>query len=484
MESLRSGHRRRQSLAGTSDPEETEFERIKTMASNYWRVVCGDEFPERVPLKVEDWKGLARTEEVFLPGNTRSKRDDISDQLEEGIAGLNRMAPNEWVANLKSAYDYCVDAVILEAGVLPEADVSVWSASTVEHMSESVSYVLARTSCAVAIKCVDECDASLKERIKELEKSGVRDVESAKSKLNECRQTLRTTGGRLGLDRNESAVRGVFDATVHLLVQRWYAARDGAVIELYKFAMSELNAGIRRSLEQIRESVDAVFEPERGVEPSEVLGWPTGIDQIPVQYLPSNIELPLESEGEWKALLEDLCRQACTSLRKEELPMDAARILLVEGDDTARVSPFVAVNPAGPRWRLGHGGVSFFSDADSADVSDRVQSWMYDNFSDPLREGFDDYLTDGRGHVVGGVPVNYAARRTRFKKRLDEAVSLAQPLVEVDRALCDRVYNDDNAVGLVVDVECSQLPFGVNHECLADAKAVFANTSATKQRDS
>ena len=71
------------------------------MASNYWRVVCGDEFPEQVPLEVEDWKGLARTEEVFLPGNTRSKRDEISDQLEGSIAGLNRMAPNEWVANLK-----------------------------------------------------------------------------------------------------------------------------------------------------------------------------------------------------------------------------------------------------------------------------------------------------------------------------------------------------------------------------------------------
>ena len=468
MESLRSGHRRR------LDPEETESERIETMAVNYWRVVYGDEFPERVPLEVEDWKGLARTEEVFLPGNTRSKRDDISAQLEEGIASSKRMAPEEWVANLKSAYDYCIDDVILEAGALPEAKVSDWSASTVEHMSESVSYVLARASCAVAVKCVDECDGFLKERITELEKSGARDVESAEAELNKRRQTLRTTGGRLGLDRNESAVRGVFDATVDLLVQRWYAARDGVVIELYKFAMSELNAGIRRSLEQIRESVDAVFEPERGVEPSEVLGWPTGIDQIPVQYLPSNIELPLESEGEWKALLEGLCRQACTSLRKDELPMDAARILLVEGDDTARVSPFVAVNPAGPRWSLGDGVVSFFSDADSASVSDRVQSWMYDNFSDPLREGFDDYLTDGRGHVVGGVPVNYAARRTRFKKRLDEAVSLAQPLVEVDRTLCDRVYSDGNAVGLVVDVECSQLPFGVNHECLADAQAVFA----------
>ena len=495
MESLKSGHRRRQ------DPEEAEAERIETMALNYWRVVYGDEFPERVPLEVEDWKGLARTEEVFLPGNTRS-RDDIIGKLEGSIAGAKRMAPEElvanlksaydhcvdgsiagskrmapeeWVANLKSAYDHCVDDVISEAEDLPSAKVSDWSASTVEHMSKSVSYVLARTSCAVAIKCVDECDTFLEAGIKELEKSGARDVESAEAELNKRRQTLRMSRGILGLHRNKSAVKGVFDATVELLVQRWYAARHGVVIELYKFAISELNAGIRQSLEQIRESVDAVFEPKRGVEPSEVLGWPKGIDQIPVQYLPSNIELPLESEDEWNALLGDLCRRhACTSLRKEELPMDAARILLVEGDDTARVSPFVAADPAGPRWRPGDGGVSFFSGADSAGVSDRVQSWMYDNFSDPLREGFDDYLTDGRGHVVGGVPVNYAARRTRFKKRLDEAVSLAQPLVEVDEALCGLVYSDSNAVGLVVDVECSQLPFGVNHECLVDAKAVFA----------
>lgn len=469
IETLKNGDRR-PSLAGTSDAEDTESEQIKKMAEDYWRVIYGDEFPERVQLEEANWVGLASTEVVFLSGSTRTKRDEISNELESYIAGSRRMDAEDWLANLKAAYDYCVDGVKLKAENLPEENLRDWTASTVDHMSKTVSYVLARSSCAVAIQCINECDDFLRYRQDELNSAGVRDVETAEAKLNECRQRLRTTRGKLALDRHDSVVRNVFDATVELLVQEWYSARDSAVIGLYDLVLSELNAALLQSLEQVRRSVESVFEREPGSEPSEVLGWPAGIDEIPVQYRPSKIELPLELHTEWKSLLEDLCRQARTSSRQEELPMDAARILLVEGDETARVPPLIAVNPAGQGWRLGH-GVEFSADAESAGVSDRVQSWLYDNFGEPLREGINAYLTPGRGHAGGASQIDYASRKSRFQECLNKAVNLAYPLMEVDENLCGLVYGGN--AGLAVEIMCSPLPFSVNSPSLADARTIF-----------
>ena len=469
IESLNSGHRR-QNL------DKIDADQIKIMADNYWRVIYGDEFPERVELDRQDWVGLASTEEIFRPATGDSKLNQISAQLEQSIPGLNKMAPTEWVANLNSAYQYCVDSVISDGANLPGADVIDWSKKTEAHMSRTVSYVLARSSCDVAIKCLNECDEFLKYHINELKITAAQNVENRESKLNECRQTLRTTTGRLGLDRNETAVSGVFKATAKLLLHEWYAARVGAIIALYEKAMNELNVGVRQSLQQINGSVDAVFAAKGGVKSSEVLSWPNRINQVPKQYLPSNIELPLESESEWRTLLEDLCRQTCTSTREHELPMDAARILLVEGDETEGISPFIAVNPGEPRWRPGHGVVSFVSDAKSPSISDRVQSWMYDNdtFRSALTEGIGKYLTPGEAHVVAGVAVDFASRTRRFQDRLDEAVSLAHPLVDVDRALCDLIYGgNNNAPGLVYDVECSQLPFRLGDPGLVAAQEVF-----------
>ena len=472
VEALKDGHDFRRNLSSASDLEETESKRVERIAYTYWRVIFGDEFPERVELEVKDWKGLALAEDVFLPGNNRQLRDDISAQLEDYIAGWNRMAPDAWVASLKSAYDSCVSNIVADAENVPDSDVHEWAASTMEHMSKAVSYVLARTSCAVVIRCIKECDTYLRDRVNDLKMSGQRDVASAEAVLNENRQRLKSTRGRIVLDRNDSAVRGAFDATVNMLVQGWYSAREGAVSEIYKLAVDELNASLRQLLYQAEKSVAAAFERRGGEEPSEVEKWPRGVDHIPEQYLPSSIELPLEGEDEWKALLQSLCKDTCTSLRQHELPVDAARIMLVEGDDTARVRPLIAVDPEGPAWRPGHGLVSFICDADSVSVSDRVQAWMNsEEFGAAVREGIRTYLEPGRGHETGGIRVDYASRRKRFRDRLEEAIGLAQPLVEIDETLCGLVYG--GGPGLVVDVECSQLPFGVNDPWLADAQAVF-----------
>lgn len=473
MEKMLHGHNVHSNLLPDPDKKLTEAKRVEKIAVDYWRVIYGDEYPELQELDSLEWKGLANAEHTFLPVSSKGIRTDITKQLDDHIVGSTKMTPGDWVTSLTSAYDTCLESVRGDAQTIPPSEQRQWAAETTRQVATSTSYVLAKTSIDVTVQCLEECVRYLESRIAFLQENGVDAVNKAESTLNECRQKLQETRGRISLERSDSSVIRAVDSTVDLLVQEWYLEREKEISKLYKLAVSEVLVKMQQILQNAQRSISDAFRPGE-TRQQEVGKWPKNTSNIPPQYCPSAIELPLESDKEWKELFDDLCKDAIRPATEGQLPIDAARILLVAGDKKHNpngIGPFVSVDADKP-WSPGYGAASFLCGAKSNDISERVASWMQTgHFDEVVREGIADYLTPDRGFESSRTAVNYELRRQHFRQLFEKAIKSAQPLVEIDQDLAGIIYRGPRKV--TVDIECSALPFGESDSWLDDIKKVF-----------
>ena len=468
LDTIVNGHLRVIHTLDTDDALK-EGELIEAIAARYSPVIYGDEYPVGDRLPDRDLSGIATTSGRFLTKSDEEISGKIRDDL-DGILTDSKMSARDWLVSLKTAHDYCVDLVTREARSISSEDRRDWGEQITRDACRTVSYVIAESSLAVAIECLTKLISHVKEDMEQMKDETLRRIETAEESWNSARNTLGGRG-RGALDRDSSEVSAARKASVELLLQEWHSARQEAVFKLVGFALRGVFANIKEVLNQGRKTAtNALFSDEARF-------WPTGIDSIPKHYLPSAIELPLESENEWRKLLEGLCEAACGAAARHGTPLTSASWGLIAGDVFQEYDSPVAASLVMPEsgesdWNPGERVPQFRCDTKIDSIKARVESWMStDTFTRVLREGIRSYLSPD-DEYDRDASVNYEARRTSFREKFARAVDIAQPLIEIDRDLEALVYDDEHR-GVKVNVDCSPLPLDATHPSVSDAEGLL-----------
>lgn len=476
LDAILKGHERADQLP-PSDEKWTEFDRVDKIAEKYWPVFYGSVDVAGEALGDDAVTGLAATDRQFM--RPAGKEDWVVDRFERYVENA-KMAPREWLYALETAYSHCLKEVQEDARVTTERERARWGSAVVAHAAGAASDVIGETSIAVALRCIQHLDARLRENADWSHGDASEQVDVAQEARAKALGQLREARGKVRLDRNSSAVASAFETSVDLLLQEWDFVRGEVVADLVEEAVEGVYGSLRQVLEQANKAARHARDDE------EARGWPEGLDSIPKQYLPTSIELPLESHSEWGALLRDLCSDARRPTTASRHPVAAARTLLIAGDVDAEQSdtgaePLVVVDPDREEWIPGRGVASFVCKTSLKDVRLRVESWMGEGrFAGVVREGIGSYLTPDESHE--STNIDYKERLDAFKHRLTEATTLAQPLVEIDTNLHSLVYRGrGDKKGVPVDLTCSSLPFDTKHEAFEAAEKVLG--SDLKLRD-
>ena len=476
LHTIVNGHLR---VIHTLDTEDSlkEADRIDAIAERYWPVIYGDEYPVGEDLLYRDLSGIAATAGRFFTKSDEEIKGEIRADL-DGRCPDARMSGRDWLASLQTAHDYCLDSVRREARSLSSEDRRDWGEQITRDACRTVSYVIAESSLAVAIKCLTKLISHVKEDMIQMKDETC--IEDAEESWNSAKNTpgLR---GRGALDRDSSEVSKALNASVELLLQEWHSARQKAVFRLVGFALKGVFAKIKTTLTQARRTATQALMSD------EAILWPTDIDSIPVRYLPSTIELPLESEDEWRQLLEGLCDAACSAAVRRGTALTSASWSLIAGDvfqeyDSPVLTPLVMPESGAWDWSPGEHVTQYRCDTPIDSIRARVESWMStDSFTRVIREGIRSYLSpdDEYDHDAR---VNYEARRASFREQFARAVEIAQPLIEIDHRL-ERIVYDDEHRGVRVNIECAPLPLDATHPSVSDAGEVLGRPVRLRDGD-
>ena len=476
LDTIVNGHLRVIHTLDTDDPLK-EAERIDAIAERYWPVIYGDEYPVGDRLPDRDLSGIAATAGRFFTKSDEEISGKIRDDLDEVLTDL-RMSGHDWLASLQTAHDYCLDSVRQEARSISSEDRRDWGEQVTRDACRTVSYVIAESSLAVAMKCLTKLISHVKGEMAGMKEETQGRIDTAEESWNDARNTLGNRGSG-GLDRDSGEVSGALQASVDLLLQEWHSARQEAVFKLVGFALGGVFANIGKVLKQAGKTATKALVSD------EAKLWPTDIASIPERYRPSTIELPLESENEWRQLLEGLCEAACSAAVRRSTSLASASWSLIAGDvfqedDGPVLTPLVIPESNTWDWSPGEHVPKYRCDMQIDSIRDRVESWMSTGtFTRVIREGIRSYLSpdDEYDRDAG---VNYDARCTSFREQFKRAVDIAQPLIDIDDHLEQIVYDDQHR-GVRVNVECSPLPLDATHPSVSDATELLGR--AVRLRD-
>ena len=469
LEGVRRGHLRADQLP-PSDEALTQSERVDKIAEKYWRVLYGAVSMSGEILEGDDVGGLAATNCVFTLHDGDETRETIADQLRSCLEADIKKLPVEWLTSLEMAYGDCLVEVEEHARTVSERARARWATAVTKFAAASASRVVGETSLEVAIGCIQHLQVRVRQAVRELQADASVQADLARQERARTLGDLRMARDKVKLDHSSNLVARAFEASVESLLQEWSFLRSRVIDDLVETALDEVYGSLQRVLLQALHGADAVLESE------DAIGCPTSLDNIPDRYLPTGIELPLESHNEWGPLLQDLCSDAPRPTERGD-PVSAARTLLIAGDmdgaqDDTAAKPLVAVDPDRPEWFPGSGLAAFTCDMSFEAVGQRVEAWMGTaRFGTVLREGIRSYLTpESPSQRTTADPEE---RCETFKRRLLEAASLAKPLVEIDDNLHSLVYGETRGEpsGLV----CSPLPLEAWHPSCAVAERILGS---------
>ena len=262
-------------------------------------------------------------------------------------------------------------------------------------------------------------------------------------------------------------VRAAADSIAKGVAYLWQSKRLEQAADTMDAAGEQVFGAIRRAVQA------AIQEVGHALDEDTVKSWPDGVNDIAGRYLPSTVELPLESHEAWPDLLEDLCAEASVNgVAYGTRSTDALRYRLIAGDSD--MAPLVQAGRH-HRWQPGqHADVQFH--ASEGDIAERVHEWTRRSgakFNQTVSEGLRSYLAEA-DPLTGQRRIDHPRRMEVFREQLGNAKQAADPLVRIDMNLYAITNGSPLEPFLTV---CSQFPFGVDHPAEEAARTLVGDVS-------
>ena len=454
LESLSAGHLRLSPLAELS-PHDTEQEQIQKLGRYYAeRIHRGQTVNSGTP------KGCASAAESFAPSETvRTVRDGAMDELR---FPAQQASGELWEEQLRTRGGRLADKWTEEAEARQDSE---WCQAMLDATCGATSEVVALSSLSVAAAALKHVAETINPaEINQVRDEAKRALRAYRSHVTEGLETLRTADEVSG-DSHE--VRSAADRVARGVAYLWRSKRLERAADTMEAAGEQVFGAVRRAIQAANQQVGNALG-EDGVK-----AWPAAVDDIAGRYLPSTVELPLESHDEWPDLLARLCTEAdLDGVPYGNLETDSLRYRLIAGD--SEMMPLVQAGRH-HRWQPGqHADVRCH--ASEGDVEERVHEWTRRKgarFNRTVSEGLRSYLSEV-DPVTGQRRIDHPRRMEIFREQLGNAKQAADPLVRIDANLYGITNGNPLEPFLTV---CSQFPFGVDHPAETAARTIVGDAS-------
>ncbi|MXW95045.1 MAG: hypothetical protein F4110_14310 [Acidimicrobiaceae bacterium] len=461
LESLSRGHLRLSHFAERS-PDDTDQELVDKAGRRHAEDINQGRHSGPSPAG-SDARGCASAPEAFAPEHEmREVRARVRAELEFPSPPATS---DRWRDLLRRRGSEQADKWSQRAESKQERDLD-WCEAMLVATCRSVSEVAASASLDVAA-------AALGHVINEINPAEVnRVLEMAQSDDSKYRQ--RVEAALSGLDAHDGdlagdspQVREAADSVAQGVAFRWRSLRRRAAADSMKAAGDQVFGAIQRAVQAARAEAGIAMEGD------DVKGWPTAVNDIAKRYLPSTVELPLESHGAWPQLIGELSAEADPGgVSYGNRSTDPLRYRLIAGD--GEMAPLVRPGKQ-PRWQPGqHADV--VCHAGSQDIEERVRGWTRQpgaKFNRVIGEGLRSYLAE-TDPDTGERRTDHARRMEVFREQLGNARQASDPLMRIDRDVYTLTNSNELEPFLTV---CSQFPFGEDHPAEEAARSIIGEAS-------
>ena len=477
---LLSGHLSAGRATLGDDP--TEFQIVDYWGDRFSGAVYGDQAFSGQPVDVTDFQGVATVYTAFLSqGETEALEKWADDKVTERFPSPSpdgeRRRGVEWKDDITHEVGLWYQSASDRGGAIGDVEIAKWSRELLDHLSLVVSEVIAETSLAVAKEAVEDAKEAVRAQAEESERLARDERDAASAEFNERMARLADAGRRV--DRGDPKVEEGLRAAAGLLVTEWRSSRLESIAAVLNAVDGELYAGLDASLHRARQEVGNLLDE------MPVASYPQGVQDQPVGYLPSTVELPLVKPEGWRDLLIDLCNDMKSEATEHKGSLEAVRWRIVAGDDDLSLAPIVRVSDVVGGWVAGTGiRVQFDIDVKPETVRRRTQALTETGkFGTVVGEGLKSYLNDTDPH--GHLRDDHTQRLKAFDSCLTNALTMSTPMVQIDDALSQIVHgaakapDTNNLLRL-----CSAMPFSKQHPAYKTATELLgANFVGLAQGD-
>lgn len=460
LESLSTGHLRLSQFAERS-PDDTEADVIDKAGRRFAERIHRGETAAAKPGAGAS-AGCASAPEAHAPDNQfRDVRRKVLEELD--FPASQRASGDIWRQELRKRGTTLADKWEDEAESRRDFE---WCQAMLAATCRAVSEVVAMSSLDVAAAALGHVTAKINPAaVNEVGRSAKADDDAFRRYVDAGLKALGDFDGDLGGDSPQ--VRDAADNVAKGVAFRWRSLRRRAAADTMEAAGDQVFGAVRRAVLAARQEVGIALGEDA------VKAWPTGVDDIAKRYLPSTVELPLETHDAWPTLLGDLCAEA----RWADVPYgsrssDPLRHRLIAGD--SEMSSLVQLGTH-HRWQPGqHADVSCHAGAD--DIEKRVHLWTRrpgSKFNRVVSEGLRSYLNEA-DPTTGERRIDHSHRMEVFREQLGNAKQAADPLMRIDRDVY--AVTNGNALEPFLTV-CSQFPFGDGHPAEEAAWSIIGEAS-------
>ncbi len=463
LEQLLQGHLR----FGNKEHSETEEELVKRLANNHaervhkaWQFGAGAD---------DAILGCVGASDHFAPADeVRAIAAEVEKKLQQPAE--QQASGKQWYDRLKSIGRDQTDFVERQVNAAQD---SKWYQDMVDATCKAASEVAAVSSLAVAaaaleaaakelnpveINRVRQTASSAESKYEESAARGLASIEAASGQISGSDQRLR--------DAVSQIARGV--------AYRWQSLRLNAAADVMQSAADEVLVVMANALRGAAKQVEIALGDD------EVQVWPKDGSGVSQRYLPSQVEFPLESHGDWEQMLADLCAEASNkNVSYGSKHTDPVRYRLVAGTPLSaaeeHILPLVYPSSTG-QWIPGH-SANLVCKANKEDIQERVRQWTRASggrFQRFVGEGLAGYLQETDPSTEER-RVDHADRLEQFRFQLGAAKTRAQPLVSIDQDLYAEIFRAE--MGLLT--VCSPFPFPEGHPAAKDAEKIIGEDDYT-----
>ncbi|WP_419944385.1 tubulin-like doman-containing protein [Candidatus Poriferisodalis sp.] len=384
--------------------------------------------------------------------DVRDERRSIETAFRNEFSPIHEGTGAEWSNWLRRAARTRRDESLARAHAF---NATPWGTNMVMATCEAISALVARTSLWVAKSAVDVAIGSLNKEVEMLRREAGEQQSESDASLSEALTRLEHEGRRLTGD--SEPVTQAMDLLARGIARRWLAERlDMAAASLEATAHRVFHPASDRLRQAIAIASDALAD-------AAVETWPRDGAGVPPAYRPSSVEYPLETHESWPALLNDLCSEAVSERTAALTPVNAARFVLIAGDD--HTPPLM--RPAHDTWSPTHSSVANFQcDVNVEAIASRVQSWTQrpaSRFARVVKEGLGAYLAE-RDPVTERARPDHTERLARFRTSLEDAMRQSAPLMRIDHGVHSKIYADGTTASDVgLELICAPFPLPDEH---------------------
>jgi hypothetical protein len=409
---------------------------------------------------------LDRIEEIFISSEV------LRTQLSEVIHSINSSIPSAeshhidmWLQIVVAQVQYNKYLIRQRESSILEEKLQTWSSEVYQSVLHSASSLSATFGIPVVISIIESARtevlkiaSEMRERAEASRQRSFQAEMSGRMQFSGTKGTLRRTSAAVQELINEISKAIVWDQTVDV--------QEKLAVILEAVATSLLT-NIEAALQDSNVRIRALATSQDGT-PSVSTGWPKNDGVVPVSFAPSPVEFFIEDYTTWPQRARELIQQSLGN--PGELPIDpveAARTLIIRGgfvDFSNRESILPLIwdrgNQAEPQWGLGQSVEIRIEDSIDG-LLERIDVWL----SRPATEVNRD-LTEGLGAylvpvnpITGALVADHVQRLDAFKEKLQLALRLSRPLIDIDESLNATVHPRPISSSLNIE----GFPFPVGH---------------------